>query len=187
MKTEKGICLLLLIFGHALVSAELRGTAAKMGDHELKSKPMESSLGEHSLSNTRTLQTGLCSDYQACVYVFGGLSSIPPGAMCCPTIQNEYKNCCGAGPAPTTPALTTPAPTTPDPTTPAPTTPDIRDEVPTENAPTIPAPTSTTPASDSSCSAHPGCAALAGGADKLIPGSRCCPNPYGQFLSCCYA
>jgi hypothetical protein len=168
MKSEKGICFLLFICGHALVGAELRGTTAKMGDHD----------EAHSLPNTRTLQTALCSAHPACAALAGGEQNLIQGSMCCPTPYNAFLSCCAE-----------------------PTTPDDRDDGPTENGPIIPAPipvspvppvpapTPTTPAvmpaKSPLCSAHPRCAELAGGADGLIPGSMCCPNPFGQLFLCC--
>jgi hypothetical protein len=164
MKSEKGIHLLLLLCGRALVDAELRGTAAAK-----------------SFLNTRTLQTTetgpFCKDYKACIYVFGGPDNVPPNGRCCPDIDNIYKNCCGAA-APTAPAPPTPAPTLPD---------DNRVETPppTGGGGTIPLPPTTTPNPDALCMNYPACVAESGGADKVLPGSLCCPTPYGQRMNCC--
>jgi hypothetical protein len=192
MKSKKGMLLLLLFCGHALVGAELRGTAARMRDPELNNEVVKSHLGTdtNSIPNTRTLQSALCMDWSACVFVFGGLDFIPPEARCCPGPDGVYKTCCGhmtedeRYDPPTGVNPTIPFPTG---TMPAPTVPEgTRTDVPGPTA-TIPVPAPTTPKVDASCLAYPACVDLFGGADKVTPGSMCCPTPYGQRMSCCDA
>jgi hypothetical protein len=161
MKSEKGICLLLLLCGHALVGAELRGTIAEKGDHE------------------RALQTASCSAYPACMALGPGLENID----CCPTIQGQFKNCCYEDPirtdvpAPTDtiplPPTTTTAPSTiplPPTTTTAPST-----------IPLSPTPTTAPPVSEGLCGVQ---ACLDLGA---LTTQACCPSKFGQMWSCCSA